>query len=243
MALMKDKVALVVGGAKGIGFAIAERLAAEGARVFLTGRRAEEAEAAAAKIGSGARALIADAAEPADLEKVVATIHGEHGRVDALVLNAGVAEPAALADETLEHLDHHFAVNVRGPVFGLQAAARAMTDGGAVVLIGSVAGSSAAPNFGAYAATKAALRSFARTWTAELAPRGIRVNVVSPGPTGTAMMEALPDEVRASMVALIPLRRLARPEEIAAATLFLLSNESSFVAGAELCVDGGMRQI
>jgi len=243
MARMKGKAALVVGGGAGIGLAIAERLATEGASVYITGRRAAELEATALKIGRGARALVVDAALPADLVVAVETVRDAHGRIDALVLNAGLAEPSGLGEETPEHFDRVFAVNVRGAVFGMQAAVRAMDEGGSVVLVGSIAGSAGVPNFGAYAATKAAMRSFARTWTAELASRGIRVNVVSPGPTETAMMAALPQDVRTAMVARIPLGRLAWPGEVAAATLFLLSDEASFVAGAELCVDGGMAQV
>ena len=240
---MMDKVALVVGGAKGIGLAVAERLAIEGASVVLTGRRAEEVEAAAARIGRGARGLVADAALQEDLYRVVATVRETHGRIDALVLNAGISEPATLRDGTHEHFDRHFAVNVRGAVFGLQAALGAMGRGGSVVLMGSIADAAGFTPYGTYAATKAALRSYARTWTAELAPQGIRVNVVAPGPTDTAMMASVPEEGRAALIAPIPLGRMARPEEVAAATLFLLSDEASFVAGAELCVDGGMRQI
>ena len=243
MAGMTDKVALVMGGAKGIGFAIADRLAAEGAVVFLTGRRADEVEKAAGSIGRGARGLVADASVPEDLGRVVATVRDAHGRIDALVLNAGMSEPATLVNETPEHFDRHFAVNVRGPVFGLQAALGAMGDGGSVVLVGSIADAAGISPYGTYAATKAALRSYARTWTAELAPRGIRVNVVAPGPTDTDMMASVPEEGRAALVAPIPLGRMARPAEVAAATLFLLSDEASFVAGAELCVDGGMRQV
>jgi NAD(P)-dependent dehydrogenase (short-subunit alcohol dehydrogenase family) len=243
MDAMKNKVALVVGGAKGIGYAIADRLAAEGATVFITGRLVDEIEAAAQKLGRGVRAVTADAAKPADLEKTVDTIYEAHGRIDALVLNAGFSEPAGLTDTTPDLFDRHFHVNVGGPVFGLQAALRAMSKGGSVVLIGSIADAAAVPNFGTYAATKAALRSYARTWTAELAPMGIRVNVVSPGPTNTTMMAALPEDVRAGMISLIPLGRMANVEEVAAATLFLLSDEASYIAGAELCVDGGMRQV
>jgi NAD(P)-dependent dehydrogenase (short-subunit alcohol dehydrogenase family) len=243
MASMVDKIALVVGGAKGIGLAVAERLAIEGASVVFTGRRADEVEAAAARIGRGARGLVADAARQEDLHRVVATVRETHGRIDALVLNAGLSEPATLRDGTPEHFDRHFAVNVRGAVFGMQAALGAMGRGGSVVLVGSIADVMGVTPYGTYAATKAALRSYARTWTAELAPQGIRVNVVAPGPTDTAMMARVPEAGRAALIAPIPLGRMARPEEVAAATLFLLSDEASFVAGAELCVDGGMRQI
>ena len=243
MARMTNKVALVVGGAKGIGFAIAERLAAEGAWVFLTGRSTHEVERAAERIGDRAYGLVADASAPEDMARAVAAANSAHGRIDALVLNAGIGEAAALADETPEHFDRLFAVNVRGAVFGLQAALSAMGEGGSVVLVGSIAGSAGIHSYGTYAATKAALRSYARTWTAELAPRGIRVNVIAPGPTDTDMMARVPEAVRTALIAPIPLGRMARPGEVAAAALFLLSDEASFIAGVELCVDGGMRQV
>jgi NAD(P)-dependent dehydrogenase (short-subunit alcohol dehydrogenase family) len=164
-------------------------------------------------------------------------------RIDALVLNAGLSEPAQIAEITPDHFDRHFGVNVRGMVFGLQAALPVMTGGGAIVLVGSIADSAGYSSYGTYAATKAAVRSYARTWTAELAPKGVRVNVVAPGPTDTEMMAAVPEDTRAALVAPIPMGRMARPSEVAAAALFLLSDDASYIAGAELCVDGGLRQV
>lgn len=243
MARMSNKVALVVGGAKGIGLAIAERLSAEGAKVFITSRRVEDAEKAARAIGHDAVGIAADASAPQDMVEAADTVRKACGRIDALVLNAGLSEPAEIKDITPEHFDRHFDVNVRGMVFGLQAALPAMTGGGSVVLVGSIADSAGYATYGTYAATKAAVRSYARTWTAELAQKGIRVNVVAPGPTDTEMMAAVPQDMRAALVAPIPMGRMAKPSEVAAATLFLLSEEASYIAGAELCVDGGLRQV
>lgn len=243
MARVENKIALVVGGAKGIGLAIAERLANEGATVFLTGRRAGEVEAAAQRIGRGAQGIVADASVPEDLARVVSTVLETQPRLDLLVLNAGLSEPASIADLTPDLFDRHFSVNVRGTAFGLQAALPALQDGSSVVLIGSIADAAGIPLYGTYSATKAAVRSYARTWAAELAPRGIRVNVVAPGPTDTDMMAVVTDEVREALISPIPMGRMARPDEVASATLFLLSDEARFITGAELCVDGGMRQV
>lgn len=243
MARMNNKVALVVGGAKGIGLAIAERLSAEGAHVFITSRRGGDADKAAKGIGNGAVGIGADASSPEDMVVAVETVRKTYGRIDALVLNAGLSEPSQIGAITPEHFDRHFDVNVRGMVFGLQAALPAMTEGGSIVLVGSIAGSAGYAGYGTYCATKAAVRSYARTWTAELASKGIRVNVVAPGPTDTEMMASVADDTRAAIVAPIPMGRMARPSEVAAAALFLLSDDASYIAGAELCVDGGLQQV
>jgi NAD(P)-dependent dehydrogenase (short-subunit alcohol dehydrogenase family) len=240
MVQMQDKVAVVIGGAKGIGLAIAERLAAEGATVFLTGRRREEVEAAATKIGKSAQGVVADASSPEDMRQLVASVREAHGRIDALIFNAGIAEPADIAAETPDQFDRHFSINVRGAVFALQAALDTFRAGSSVVLVGSVAALAGVSPYTTYAATKAALHSYARTWARDLAPRGIRINVVAPGPTDTDMMAALPEEARAAITASIPLGRMARPEEVASATLFLLSEEASYITGTELRVDGGL---
>lgn len=243
MTGMTGKVALVVGGAKGIGLATARALAEQGASVILTGRKQDEVTAAAESIGMAAQGIQADAASQVDLQRVVQEVRGRHGRVDALVLNAGLSEPATLIEETAEHFDRHFAVNVRGALFGIQAALPALSEGASVVLVGSIADGMGVTPFSTYAATKAALRSYARSWAAELAPRRIRVNVVAPGPTDTEMMASVSDEMRHKLIAPIPLGRMARVDEVAAAAVFLLSDAAGFVTGAELCVDGGMRQV
>lgn len=243
MKKMEGKVALVIGGARGIGLAVAARIAAEGATVFITGRDRKQVEEGVAAIGPSGRGIVADASVREDIDRVMREVGSQFTRLDALVLNAGLSEPASLAEVTEEHFDRHFSVNVRAQIFGLQKALGLLQEGAAVVLMGSVASSLGIANYGTYAATKAALRSYARTWAAELAPRGIRINVVAPGPTDTEMMERVPDEMRRSIVAPILLGRMARPAEVASATLFLLSDESSFITGVELCVDGGMGQV
>ncbi len=243
MTKMTDKVVLVVGGASGIGAAIADRLATDGALMSLTGRRQADVESAASRIGHGAKAIVADASDPADIERAVATVVAEHGRLDVLVFNAAIAEPEGLFSSTAELFDRHFALNVRGPLLAMRAAVPHMRPGSAAVVVGSTASEMANPPYGTYAATKAALRSYVRTWTVELAPRGIRVNVLSPGPTETPMLADVSDDIRTMILSRVPLGRLARPEEIASAALFLASDESSYMAGSDLQVDGGMAQV
>lgn len=243
MTMLVDKVAVVVGGASGIGLAIARRFAAEGAVVRITGRRDNDLDAAVQLIGGNARGIRADAGDPEQLRDAIAAVTAERGRIDVLVINAGLSEPATIEEIGEDHFDRHVRLNLRAPVFALQAALPAMPRGGSVVLIGSIAGSIGTPAYGVYAATKAGLRSFARTWTNELAAKGVRVNVVSPGPIDTAMMTAASTEVRDGLTRSIPLGRLGRADEVAAAVLFLASAESSFVAGTDLCVDGGMAQV
>ncbi|WP_411818623.1 SDR family NAD(P)-dependent oxidoreductase [Hyphococcus sp. DH-69] len=243
MSDMNGKICLVLGGAKGIGLAIAARLVGDGAIVFITSRNKDDVDMAVSNIGKNVHGVVLDPSRIDDLESVVSDIQKKHRKIDALILNAGVSEPLALDDFSLQHFDHHFTTNVRNHVFALKASLPAMERGGAVVLIGSIAGQAGVPNYSAYAATKASLRSFARSWAAELAPQGIRVNVVSPGPTETSMFASVPEEVKASIISTIPLGRMAHPREVASAAKFLLSNDASFITGTELCVDGGAKQV
>jgi NAD(P)-dependent dehydrogenase (short-subunit alcohol dehydrogenase family) len=253
MLKLEGKTALVTGGSSGIGLAIARRFAAEGAHVFITGRRQAQLDAAVAAIGAqvenaNVEGVQGDVTDTADLERLFGTIKSRinsrinsgTARLDILVASSGVAEPATLDDTSEAHIDKAFDLNVRGLAFTVQRAVRQMGSGGSIVLIGSIAGSIGNPGYGAYSATKAAVRSYARTWTKELAERGIRVNTLSPGPIDTPMFDAVSDEFRAAVTAQIPFKRLGRPDEVAAAALFLASDDSSYVGGAELVIDGGM---
>ena len=243
MSKLIGKVAVVTGGSSGIGLAIARRFAAEGAHVFITGRRQAELDKALALIGERAEAVQGDATSMADLDRLYQTVRANKGRLDILVANSGLSEAATLDETTEEHFDKTFGLNARATLFTVQKAVPLMTGGGTIVLIGSIAGLIGTPGYGAYGATKAATRSYARTWTNELAGRGIRVNTLSPGPIDTLMMAGTTEAVRTTLSGLIPLGRMGRPDEVAAAALFLASDESSFIAGAELCIDGGMSQV
>lgn len=241
MSNLTGRTAVVIGGNDGIGGAIAQRFAKEGATVYATSRRAEENKIS---MGDGElRTRRVDASDVAALGAFFDRLAGEGEHVDVLVVNAGLSEFATLDGVSEDHFDRTFGLNVRSLLFATKAAAALMPDGGSIVLVGSIAGVIGTPGYGVYGATKAAVRSFARTWANELAPRNIRVNVVAPGATDTAMFAAVSDEVRASVTSLVPLGRMARPDEVAAAALFLASDEASFITGAELPVDGGMAQV
>jgi NAD(P)-dependent dehydrogenase (short-subunit alcohol dehydrogenase family) len=236
------KVVVITGGTDGIGLTTAKSFAAEGANVYITGRRQERLDEALEEVGNGAVGVQGDVSNLADLDRLYARIKQDHGRVDVVFANAGVSESSAIGFIGEDHYDRVFDINVKGTVFTVQKAMPLMSTGGAVVLTGSGAGSKGFANLSIYSATKAAIRSLARTWTTDLKSQGIRVNVVSPGMVLTpAMQTYLEDNAGAEewMQQAIPFGRLARTEEIAKAVLFLASDESSFVGGEELLVDGG----
>lgn len=236
------KVVVITGGTDGIGLTTASSFAAEGAHVYITGRRRERLDEALQEIGNGAVGVQGDVSDLADLDRLYAHVKRDHGRADVLFANAGVSESAPIGAIGEDHFDRVFGINVKGMVFTVQKALPLMSAGGAVVLAGSGAGRKGFANLSIYSATKAAVRSFARTWTTDLKSRGIRVNVVSPGMVLTpAMRTYLRDNPGAEdwMQQTIPFGRIARTEEIAKAVLYLASEESSFVGGEELFVDGG----
>lgn len=240
------KVVAVTGGTDGIGLVTAQAFAAEGAQVYVTGRRQDRLDAAVVEIGHGAVGVQGDIGEPGDVDRLYTRIRQDHGRLDVVFANAGISESAALGDIDEAHLERVFATNVKGTVFTVQKALPLMQTGGAVILAGSAAGSMGFAALSVYSATKAAIRSFARTWTTDLKSRGIRVNVVSPGMVQTPAMRAYLERNAGAddgLKQLIPLGRLAHSAEIASAVLFLASDAASFVAGHELFVDGGVMAV
>ncbi|MGN9804831.1 SDR family oxidoreductase [Micromonospora sp. L32] len=249
MGQLNGKTALVTGGTTGIGLAAARRFAAEGAHVFLTGRRQQQLDEAVASIGSAATGIRSDVSNLDDLDTLVEAIAARGAGLDVLFANAGGGEFAALGTISLEHYTDTFDRNVRGTLFTVQKALPVLNDGASVILAGSTAATTGTPAFGVYAASKAAIRSFGRTWAAELTDRRIRVNTLIPGPTetpGITGLAATPEEAAGLVQMLassVPMRRMGRPEEIANAALFLASDESSFMTGAEIFVDGGSNQV
>ena len=246
---LEGKVALKTGRSSGIGLATAKRFVSEGAQVIITGRRREALDAAVKEIGSGTKAIQVDAGDLSGLDRLFAQIKRDYGRLDVLFANAGVGEFAPIDTMTEQHFDSIFNTNVKGVVFTVQKALPLMPKGAAIVLNASVVSVTGTPAFGAYSASKAAVRSFARTWTNDLKDRQIRVNVVSPGPIDTPAIDGLAGnaeqakQLKAGLASQVPLGRMGDPDEIAKVVVFLASDDASYVAGVELFVDGGMVQV
>jgi NAD(P)-dependent dehydrogenase (short-subunit alcohol dehydrogenase family) len=241
---LAGKVALVTGGSAGIGLGIAKRFAEEGARVFITGRRQSQLDEAVASLDGNAAAIRGDTSNLADLDRIFAEIRAQAGRIDVLAANAGVYEFGTFGEITEEHFDKTFNTNVRGLLFTVQQALPLLTRGSSVILTGSMASIKGLPSLSVYSASKAAVRSFARTWIVDLKGRDIRVNVLSPGTTATpGLSHFLTDEEKASAVASVPLGRIGTPDDLGKAAVFLASDDSAYVTGIELFVDGGAVQI
>lgn len=246
MSTLTGKVAVISGATTGIGLAIAQRFVAEGAHVFIFGRRQGPLDEAAKLIGRNVTAIQADAANLDDLDRVAAAVREEKGIVDIIVSNAGFTEQASIDTITPEHFDKAFNLMARGPVFLVQKLLPMMTGGGSIILVSSAMHLMGIPGHTAYAATKAALRSYARTWAAEFKDRGIRVNMLSPGVTDTPILDAQSatrEDLVSMYKSMVPIGRLARAEEMASAALFLASDQSSYMTGADLMNDGGIGQV
>lgn len=246
---LQNKVALITGGNTGMGLETARRFVTEGAKVIITGRRQKELDDAVKSIGGSITGIQGDVSNLADLDRLFAEIKKTHGHIDIVFANAGLGEFMPIEHVTEEHFDKHFNVNVKGLVFTIQKALPLIKDGGSIILNASVAGSKGFDAFSIYAATKAAVRSFARGWASDLKARKIRVNAISPGPIETPIYEKLGmnqeqmDGFRNQIKSQVPLARFGTSQEIASAVLFLASDESSYINGIELTIDGGMTQI
>jgi NAD(P)-dependent dehydrogenase (short-subunit alcohol dehydrogenase family) len=244
MGKLEGKVAVVTGGSSGMALASAMRFVEEGAYVFITGRRQKALDEAVKLIGRNVTGVRGDAANLDDLDRLFDTVKREKGRIDILFASAGIGENVMLGEITEQHFDATFGLNVRGTLFTVQKALPLFNDGGSIFMTGSNASVKGFPGFSVYAASKAALRSFARTWLNELKGRNIRVNLLVPGQVATPILEqVLDEEAKQQFESLIPRGKMGRPEEIATAALFLASDDSSYVNGAELFVDGGMSAI
>jgi NAD(P)-dependent dehydrogenase (short-subunit alcohol dehydrogenase family) len=242
----ENKVVVITGGSDGIGLTTAKLFASEGASVYITGRRQDSLDQALVEIGHGAIGVRGDVAESADVVRLYDRVRADHGRVDVVFANAGIYEVVGLEDIDEPHVDRMFNVNVKGMILTVQKALPLMTEGSAIVLSGSIVSVKGLPNQSLYNASKAAVRSFARSWTSELKERGIRVNVVAPAATETPMIRNYLQErpgVEEMLTQGVPLGRLAKTEEVARAVMFLASSDSSFVAGHELFVDGGVAAV
>lgn len=249
MSRLNGRIAVITGGSSGIGLATAQLFVQEGAHVFITGRRQAGLDKAAAAIGRNVTAVQGDAASLGDLDRLYQVVRETQGRVDIVFANAGLVEHQTIDTVTPEHFDKTFDLNVRGVLFTVQKALPLMGRGGSIILTSSIVAAKGLAAHGVYAATKAAVRSFARTWTTELKDRGIRVNSLSPGATDTPIIDGQfsskeqADAARSSFAGATPMGRIGQPQELAAAALFLASDESSFVTGIDLQVDGGLVQV
>ncbi len=244
MNRLNGKTAVITGGATGIGRAAAKRFIDEGAFVYIFGRRQAVLDEAVAELGPNARAVRGSVSEPADLDRLYTAVANERGSLDIVFANAGTGGLLPLGDITAAHVNETFGTNVKGTIFTVQKALPLMGQGGSIILTGSSAGSTGAPAFSVYSASKAAVRNLARTWAEDLKGTGIRVNVLSPGPTATELAKAAVGEEGMKVFASMnPLQRMAEPAEIGAAAAFLASQDSSFMTASELAVDGGLAQI
>lgn len=250
MKKLEGKIAVITGGNSGIGLATAQRFVSDGAYVFITGRRQSELDEAVKQIGTNVSGIQGDVSNLADLDRLYAAVKKQKGRIDILFANAGVGELAPLGAITEAHFDKMFGINVKGLLFTVQKALLLLQDGGSIILNASIAASKGLEGISVYSATKAAVRSFARSWTVELKHRKIRVNAISPGQidtpgirTGMMQNEERIKQFMASQVATIPLGRMGNPDEVAKVVSFLASDDSSFITGIELFVDGGAAQI
>jgi NAD(P)-dependent dehydrogenase (short-subunit alcohol dehydrogenase family) len=244
MNRLSGKTAVITGGATGIGRAAAKRFIDEGAFVFIFGRRQKELDAAVAYLGPNARAVKGSVSDEADLDRLYAAVKAERGTLDIVFANAGVGSQLALGKITAKHIDETFDINVKGTIFTVQKALPLMGKGGSIILTGSSAGTTGAPAFTAYSASKAAVRNLARTWAEDLKGTGIRVNVLSPGATATELAKAaLGEEGLKAYGSMTALQRMGDPAEVGAAAAFLASQDSSFMTGSEVAVDGGLAQV
>ena len=249
MKKLEGKIAVITGGSSGIGLAAAQRFVAEGAYVCITGRRQSELDTAVRQIGRNVTAVQGDVSNLADLDRLYATVQQQHGRIDVVFANAGGVELAPLGEISEAHFDKIFNSNVKGLLFTVQKALPLLQDGGSIILNASSAGIKALPGGSVYSATKAAVRSFARGWTLDLKARKLRVNAISPGPINTpgansvGNSEEEREQNQARFTAVVPMGRRGEPDEVAKAAVFLASDDSSFITGIELFVDGGTAQI